>query len=126
PILVMAVLTFYLAVSSRRHVPVFLVLTLPFAALVIASIRVRVVGLARTSLVVVAMIAVFGTAVFFRWPAYQALWRDPAQAYCTWGNYCFPGLVRLLIKHPPQERGFNFYDWGGYLVASGVPAQLLV
>ena len=67
------------------------------------------------------MIAVFGMAVFFRWPAYQALWRDPAQAYSTWGNYCSPDLVRFLIKHPPEGRGFNFYDWGGYLIGSGVP-----
>jgi len=126
PTVVVTILTFYLAVSSRRHVPVFLVLTLPFAALVIPSIRVRVVGLARTSLVGVAMIAVFGMAVFFRWPAYQALWRDPAQAYCTWGNYCSPDLVRFLIKHPPEGRGFNFYDWGGYLIGSGVPAKLFV
>jgi hypothetical protein len=126
PTLVVALLTFYLAVSSRRHVPVFLVLTLPFAALVIASIRVRVAGLARTSLVVAAMIAVFGTAVFFKWPAYQALWRDPAQAYCSWGNHCSPGLVRFLIQHPPEGRGFNFYDWGGYLIGNGVPAKLFI
>jgi len=126
PTLAVAALTFYLAVSSRRHVPVFLVLTLPFAALVIASIRVHVAGLVRTGLVFAAMIAVFGTAVFFKRAAFEALWRDPAQAYCSHGMNCSPSLVRFLIKNPPVGRGFNFYDWGGYLIGNGVPAKLFI
>jgi hypothetical protein len=105
---------------------VFLVLTLPFAALVIASIRVRVAGLARTTLVVAAMITVFGTTVFFKRAAFEALWRDPVQAYCSYGMNCSPGLVRFLIKNPPVGRGFNFYDWGGYLIGNGVPAKLFI
>jgi hypothetical protein len=126
PTLVVAALTFYLAVSSRRHVPVFLVLTLPFVALIITNIRLRVAGLARTSLVLAAMIAVFGTTVFVKRAPFEALWRNPTQAYCSYGMNCSPGLVRFLIKNPPIGRGFNFYDWGGYLIGNGVQTKLFI
>ena len=121
-----AALGFYLAVSSRRHVPVFLVLTLPFAALVIKNVRVRVEGLARTSLVVAAMIAVFGTAIFGKRADFLDLWRNPEHAYCSHGMGCSEGLVRYLIQHPPVGRGFNFYDWGGYLIGHGVKTKLFI
>src|SRR5262249_47522168 len=126
PTLMVALMTFYLAVSSRRHVPVFLVLTLPYFASFIASIRLRVIGIARTSLAVGAMIAIFSVAVFLKWPEYQAMWRDPAQAYCAYGPHCTQGLVKYLVQHPPVGRGVNFYDWGGYLIGNGVPAKLFI
>ncbi len=126
PSLLVAALTFYLAVSSRRHVPVFLVLTLPFAASAIWQVRVRVHGLARTGLVVVAMVAVFGMAVFANRSVYQDLWRSPTEAYCTHGMHCSEGLVRYLLAHPPVGRGFNFYDWGGFLIGHGIQTKLFI
>lgn len=31
-----------------------------------------------------------------------------------------------MIDHPPVGKGFDFYDWGGYLIGKGVPAKLFV
>ena len=42
PALLVAAGTFYMGVSSRRHVAVFVVLTLPIVALVIKDLRFRV------------------------------------------------------------------------------------
>jgi hypothetical protein len=124
--LMVAALTFYLAVSSRRHVPVFLVLTLPFAALTITNVRLRVEGLARTSLAFAVMIAAFGMAVFEKRGDFQDLWRNPTHAYCSHGMRCSEGLVGYLVAHPPAGHGFNFYDWGGYLIGNGVKTKLFI
>ena len=126
PWLAIAVLTFYLAVSSRRHVPAFMVLTLPFAASVIRDMRFRVEGFARTSLVVSMMIATFGIALFERRGQLLDIWRDPMRTYCSYGPNCSEGLTQYLLRQPPVGRGFNFYDWGGYMIGMGVKTRLFI
>jgi hypothetical protein len=126
PWLVMAVLTFYLAVSSRRHVPAFMVLTLPFAALVLRDVRFRVEGLARTSLVVAMMIATFGVAMFERRVQFQDMWRYPTRTYCAYGPSCSEGVTEYLLRQPPVGRGFNFYDWGGHMIGMGVKTKVFI
>jgi hypothetical protein len=123
---VIASLTFYLAVTSRRHVPVFMILTLPFAATIVKDVQLRVEGFARTSLACALMIAVFGIAVFERRADFQNLWRTPVRTYCTYGPRCSEGLAQYLIRRPPVGRGFNFYDWGGYLIGMGVKTQVFI
>jgi hypothetical protein len=126
PWLAVASLTFYLAVTSRRHVPVFMVLTLPFAATIVKDVRLRVEGLARTSLAIALMIAVFGIAIFERRADYQNLWRAPVGAYCTYGPHCSEGLAQYLLRRPPVGHGFNFYDWGGYLIGMGAKMRVFI
>jgi hypothetical protein len=126
PWLVIAVSTFYLAVTSRRNVPVFLVSTLPFAAMVLKDVRLRVEGLARTSIAFVLMIAIFGIAVFDRRAGLQAVWDSSIRTYCRYGPNCSEGLTQYLLRQPPVGRGFNFYDWGGYLIGRGVKAPVFM
>jgi hypothetical protein len=126
PWLVVATLTFYLAVTARRHVPVFMVLTLPLVALVVKDMRFRVEGVARTSLVFVVMMAIFGTAVFERRAEFPGLWRTSMRTYCSYGPRCSEGLMQFLIRRPPVGHGFNYYDWGGYLIGMGVKTQVFI
>jgi hypothetical protein len=126
PWLVLAALTLYLGVSSRRHVPAFMILTLPFAASVIRDMRFRVEGFARTSLVVAMMMATFGIAVFERRGQFQDMWRNPTRTYCSYGPNCSEGLTQYLLRQPPVGRGFNFYDWGGYMIGMGVKTKLFI
>ncbi len=126
PWIVIACVTFYLAVSSRRHVPVFLVLTLPVAASVIRDLRFRVEGFARTSLVVAVMIGVFGIAIFERRGEFLNLWRNPIGSYCAYGPKCSEGVMQYLLRQPPVGHGFTFYDWGGYLIGNGVHTKVFI
>jgi hypothetical protein len=126
PWLVIAALTFYLAVTSRRNVPVFLVVTMPFAAMVVKDLRLRVEGLARTSIAFALMVAIFGMAVFDRRAEFRDLWSSSMRVYCWYGPSCSEGLARYLLRRPPVGRGFNFYDWGGHMIGMGVKAPVFI
>jgi hypothetical protein len=126
PWFVISALTFYLAVTARRHVPVFLVVTLPVAAAVVKDLRLRIEGLARTSLAFIVMIAIFSGAIFERRSDLTDLWRSSMRTYCFWGPRCSEGLIQYLLRQPPVGRGFNFYDWGGYLIGRGVATKLFI
>jgi hypothetical protein len=124
--LVLASMTFYLAVSSRRHVPVFMVLTFPFAALVLQDVRLRVEGFSRRSLAFVLILVTFGVAVFERRTEFYDLWRTSMHTYCWYGPHCSEGMTKYLLQHPPVGHGFNFYDWGGYMIGMGVKTQVFI
>ena len=126
PALLVAVGTFYMAATSRRHVAVFVVLTLPVAASVIKDLRFRVTGVARTGAVVAVVIALFGFTVWERRGDYYNLLHSSMQTYCSYGPQCSEGVTEFLLKHPPVGRGFTFYDWGGHLIGRGVQAKLYI
>jgi hypothetical protein len=126
PALLVAAGTFYMAVSSRRHVAVFVVLTLPIVALVIKDLRFRVGQVVRVGAVVAVVTALFGFTVWERRGDYYNLLHPSMQTYCTYGPHCSEGLTEYLLQHPPVGRGFNFYDWGGYLIGRGVQAKLYI
>jgi hypothetical protein len=91
PSILIAAGTFSMAVSSRRHVAVFVVLTLPVVALVIKELRFRVVGVARVSAVLAVMIATFGLAVFDRRAEFRDLLHSSMRTY-------FAGMARAVPK----------------------------
>jgi len=126
PTVLIAALTFYMGVSSRRHVAVFVVLTLPIVAWVVANLRFRVVGLARVSAVMAVVIAFFGFAVWERRVDYRDLLNPTRDTYCAYGPLCSEGLADYLLKYPPVGRGFTFYDWGGHLIGRGVNTKLYI
>lgn len=126
PCLASAAVTMYLAVTSRRQVPVFVVATLPFAAALVGNARVRVEGMARTSLAVSLLMATFALAVFERGAELLDLWRNPTRAYCSYGPRCSEGLMQYLVREAPVGRGFNFYEWGGYLIGMGLKAKVFI
>lgn len=126
PALLIAAGTFYMAVSSRRHVAVFVVLSFPVAAFVVGRVRFRVRKVARTGAVVAAVIALFGFTMWERRGDYVNLLHSSMQTYCAYGPQCSEGLTEYLLHHPPVGRGFTFYDWGGHLIGRGVQAKLYI
>jgi hypothetical protein len=126
PVLLIATATFYMAATTRRHVAVFMVLTLPFVAEVIKGLRVRVEGVVRTSVAMAAIVLVLGLIVFERRPQLRDFARNSMDTYCSYGPQCSEGLAQYLLQHPPVGRGFNFYDWGGFLIGRGVQTKLFI
>jgi len=126
PYILIASGTFYMAVTTRRHVGVFVVLTLPVVASVIKDVRLRVAGVARTSAVLAVMIAAFGIGVFERRAEFYDFLHSSMRTYCWYGPGCSEGLVEFLLRQPPVGRGFTFYDWGGHMIGRGVQAKLFI
>ena len=118
-------LTFALALTARRHGPVFMVVTLPLAAVMLKHVRFRVVGVKTTGLVLALIIAIVGVALHAKLPEYRLLRQSSFGAYCGWLS-CPEELVTFLVRNPPKGRGFNFYDWGGYFIGRGVDAKLFI
>jgi hypothetical protein len=46
--------------------------------------------------------------------------------YCVYGPSCSEGMAQYLLKNPPVGKGFNFYDWGGFLIGRGVQTKLFI
>jgi hypothetical protein len=119
PFALVALFTFLLALTARRHEPVFMVVTLPLAAGMLKHLKLRVVGLKASAAVGVLLLAIVGVGVSQKLPEYRLVRQSTFEGYCSW-LACPGAVVEFLVQHPPQGRGFNYYDWGGYLIGRGV------
>jgi hypothetical protein len=126
PHLLVAAGTFYMAATTRRHVAVFVVLSLPLVALVLRDVRFRMEEVARTSAAAAVIVAIIGITAYHKREELQDFAHSSMYTYCRYGSQCSEGLAQFLLKHPPMGRGFNFYDWGGFLIGRGVPTKLFI
>ena len=126
PDILIALGTLYLGATVRRHVAVFVVLTLPIAASAIKHVRFRVAGVARTSAVLAVLIATFGIGVYERRAEFYDFLHSSMHTYCRYGSGCSEGVTEFLLRQPPVGHGFNFYDWGGYMIGRGVQTKVYI
>ncbi len=119
-------MSWYLGATVRRHVAVFVVLTLPIAASAIKHVRFRVAGVARTSAVLAVLIATFGIGVYERRAEFYDFLHSSMHTYCRYGSGCSEGVTEFLLRQPPVGHGFNFYDWGGYMIGRGVQTKVYI
>jgi hypothetical protein len=125
PFIAVALLTFGLALTAKRHVPVYMVSTLPVAALIVKDLPFRAEGIKRTGVVLAILVAIYGVALYGKLPELRLVLENSFSAYCSWTN-CSEELTTYLLHHPPKGRGFNFYDWGGYFIGRGVKTRLFI
>jgi hypothetical protein len=126
PNMLIAAGTLYLGATTRRHVAVFVVLTLPIAASALKEVRFRVAGVARTSAVLAVLIATFSIGVYERRVEYYDLLHSSMRTYCWYGSGCSEGVTEFLLRQPPVGHGFNFYDWGGYMIGRGIQTKVYI
>src|SRR5262249_7776286 len=101
PQLLIAAGTFYMGVSSRRHVAVFVVLTLPYAALAIREVRVRVEGLARTAAAAAVVVAVIALSMWEKRAGLTDFTHSSMGTYCAYGSRCSAAVPPSPPTHPP-------------------------
>ncbi len=119
-------LLFYLSYTARRYVPVFVVSTLPFYASYLSQLRIKLDSYKSTILIAsVACVIAIEIGVVNR-VLTKSLFHYGYKEYCIYGSTCSEELVQYLYAHPPQGRGLNFYDWGGYLIGRGVNMKVFV
>jgi len=126
PLIITSVIVFYLAFGARRYDATYVVATLPFAAIILKDFKFKLENYRTTAFIFIIAVAVSLEIAFFRRiPQYQ-IFSQSIETYCNHGSNCSEGLTGYLKDNPPQGRGFNFYDWGGYLIGRGVPAKLFI
>jgi hypothetical protein len=116
-----------ISLGARRYIAVFMVGTLPFAAMILKRVslpreRYKIAALGAVALVALAL----EIGVLHRFADRQQFLTHSMASYCAYGPRCSEGLTRYLLDHPPRGRGFNVYDWGGYLIGRGVNAKLFI
>lgn len=120
------VLAFYLAISARRYVGVYLVCSLPLAALALKNLNFKLENFKTTDFIfVIATLVIFEIGIFQRLPYFSVL-NYNFEDYCFHGSKCSTQLTKFLSNNPPLGRGFNFYDWGGFFIGAGIKAKLFI
>lgn len=126
PLLITGIILGFLTFNYRRNEPTFVVVTLPIVASYLASLK---IDLAKYKFVpflfLIGTVAVIEYNLVNRLPGFD-YYKFNEQDYCKYGSGCSPQLANVLKIDPPQGRGFNFYDWGGYLIGKDVPVKLFI
>lgn len=126
PYIIIFLFMLYYALTARRYVATFAVVTLPVAAYYFQRIPLKFEKYKATAFIfILACLIGFQIGIFRRIPNYHLL-NYTFQDYCDFGSGCSENLVAYLKENPPKGRGLNFYDWGGYLIGRGVPTKLFV
>lgn len=127
PYIATALALLYLGLGARRHIALYMVATLPFAAMIIKDIPLRREGYKMAVLGLVALVALaLEIGVFHRFSDFRRFLEYSMDGYCAYGPRCSEGLTRYLLQDPPRGRGFNVYHWGGYLIGRGVNVKLFI
>lgn len=126
PLIIATLIIFYMAFGARRYNATYVVATLPLAALILADFKFKLENFRATTFIfIIALFVSFEIAIFRHIPQYQ-IFSQSIETYCSFGSSCSEGLTKYLLENPPQGRGFNLYDWGGYLIGRGVKAKFFI
>lgn len=126
PFFILCAILLWPTIETRRLLPVFVVVTLPFLAYTLNKFKWEPEKYKTTNLLAILIFAILLQFNFYnRFTKYNLY--SFKEADFTRFNYgtSLEG-VDYLTKNPPKGRGFNFYDWGGYMIGKGVPAKLFV
>lgn len=122
-------LLLFLAVEAffyRRYLPMFIVAALPIVASAVTEIKVKFEKNFTILLATIGITAfLLWQGLFVRLPRFN-LPTYSLNDYCRFTSHCTGGLTDYLLKNPLQDRGLNFYDWGGYLIGIGVKFPLFI
>jgi hypothetical protein len=126
PYFVLSLMLLYPAISARRYLPIFTVITLPVLGTWLEALNANADKF-RSARYLTILIITTGIMfnLFARYPNYH-LYSYSEADYCYHAHGCSPAMADYLTEHPLEGRGFNFYDWGGYYIGKGIPEKLFV
>lgn len=116
-------------ISARRYLPLFLLSTLPLFLSFITRFKPKALDFSNYRitpyLTALLIIITLESNLFSRLPALNYYHYTEAD-YCNLSSKCPSGALEYIKLHPPTGNGFNFYDWGGYLIGKNFPVKLFV
>lgn len=116
-------------ISARRYMPLFLISTIPLLASFMTRIKNKDLNLSLYKLtpyvtgIVILITLEFN--IFNRLPSFN-YYHYTEKDYCYNTSRCSVDALNYLNLNPPKGNGFNFYDWGGYLIGKGFPAKVFI
>jgi len=113
--LLIAVIFFFVALASWRHLPLFAVASLPFISEQVSAVsRSLHSEISRSFIALITLGTVVALAGWWHVTQSLPLMSDPSK-YAE--AFVFPeGAVEYIKTHDLGERMFNEYNWGGYLI----------
>ncbi len=105
----------YLSFDSIRNMAVFVLLSIPLIIKLYRPITLKITASKIYLTIFPLVLLMVLTSLFFRlWPLnlLNYSWDD----YCRFSTHCSVQSVQYLKSHPPKGQGFNFYDWGGFMI----------
>lgn len=125
PYIVIALIFLWPTIHTRRYEPIYVVLTFPILLVWLSELKTvlqnfKVLPYAFT----VGMIALFQYVIPFKVASIK-LTSYGMDDYCRLVG-CSVGIIQHVKDNPPNGRGLNFYDWGGYLIGNDFPAKLFI
>lgn len=98
----------YLSFDAIRNMAVYLFLSIPLIIKLYRPVNIKI-----PPLVFPLFTLAIATGLVMRlYPLWNYSWND----YCRFSTNCSVKAVEYLKANPPKGRGFNFYDWGGFMI----------
>jgi len=115
-----------LSFKVQRYLGVFIVVTLPYLATYLENLKLDLNKFRSIDYLTILIVSIGVCFNFFnRFPSFN-LYRYSEKDYCLYSSMCSVSLADYLLKNPPSGKGFNFYDWGGYLIGKGIDTKLFI
>jgi hypothetical protein len=126
PYIIIVIIFIVPVIQTRRLEPLFIVITLPLFNKFLEKINVKFAE-RKMANYYISIFLVFGIiySLFIRLSNYH-IYTFNENDYCDFGSQCSPKLAEYVLENPPEGRGFNYYDWGGYLIGKGFPSPLFI
>jgi hypothetical protein len=125
PYLVILSVLAYLTIQHNRYISPFLATSLPILALFLEGIKISWDKFKMFTLILLLSLIIsleLGWGRIGEFDLFKYSYTD----YCRFATHCSEKMINYLTKNPPQGKGLNFYDWGGYLIGRGVPMKLFI
>jgi len=113
-------------IQTRRLLPIFLIVTMPVLCQILEEIVWNIDQFKVTSYAFFLIIVVCIEFAFFNRYSSDDLYHYSETDFANNLSSCSLNAVNYLLSHPPKGKGFNFYDWGGYLIGKGLPAKIYI
>lgn len=112
---IIAIVFFFISLSSWRHLPLFSLTALPLFSEMINLLMPRgMVSYLRSNIMLIGLGVVTVVTVFYGYsPIIRLAGSD--RLFGQTGKYPY-GAVEYLKQHPIKGNMFNEYNWGGYLI----------
>lgn len=125
-VLISSIVMIYLSFTARRYVPIMMVVTLPFLSYYLSKFPIKFSTYKAAPLIMVVAILIALQIGIHNRITTKNLFSYGILEYCNTGSQCSEKALSYLKKNPPKGRGFNFYDWGGWMIGREFPAKLYI
>lgn len=127
PYVILVALLLFPTIDTRRLLPVFIITTLPFMANFLRDIEWNIDKYRiEKYLTILIIIVLLQFNLYTRFARNYNLYNFTEEDHCYFASGCSVKAVNYLISHPPQGKGLNFYDTGGYLIGKGISSKIFI